>query len=139
MLIQRSAQETILKATIAGCLLFLERRCREALLPFTFEWQRIIATTFLALVVLAEVLDRAAFVAQRHRRSRIGKLYLHAGALFQIDLEVFARFVHCFNLRSHAYRRLAGDFELSVDWSSNVIATWPSSPDSDWIVRPLRS
>ena len=46
------------------------------------------------------------------KRSRIGKLYLHAGAAFQIDLEVFARFVHCFDLRPHAYRRLAGDSEL---------------------------
>ena len=30
------------------CLLFVGRRCCETLLPFIFEWQRIIATTFLA-------------------------------------------------------------------------------------------
>src|SRR5271166_2133267 len=61
---------------------------------------------------LTEVLDRAAFVAQRYRRSGIGKLYLHAGALLQIEPELFARFVHSFNLRSHAHRRLAGYLEF---------------------------
>src|SRR5271166_3027390 len=35
-------------ATTHRCLLFVGRRCCETLLPFPFEWQRIIATTVLA-------------------------------------------------------------------------------------------
>jgi len=71
----------------------LGRTCCETLVPCVFKWQHIIATTFfLAPHVLTQVLDRSALVAQRHRRSLVGKLYLHAGAVLQIDLEVFARF-----------------------------------------------
>jgi hypothetical protein len=83
--------KTIRLAPICRCLLFVERRCCETLLPFPFEWQRIIATTVLAPRCINRTRWRPGFLSK--------------------DLPVCRRFVRSSILKAQSDRR---DLENSV-------------------------